>query len=74
MLMVLTLPMRDKIFGAMKNRYCHKFVLSKVSSMDVCAEKKTPIAMLWTKIFFDCVPEFLYFQLSNPINDLFTVK
>lgn len=48
--------------------------MSKVSCMDVCAEKKTPIAMLWTKIFFDCIPEFLYFQLSNPINDLFTVK
>lgn len=48
--------------------------MSKVSCMDVCAEEKTPIAMLWTKIFFDCIPEFLYFQLSNPINDLFTVK
>lgn len=58
----------------MKNRYCYKFVLSKVSFMDVCVEEKIFIVMFWIKIFFDCILEFFYFQLFNLIDDLFIVK
>lgn len=60
----------------MKNRYCYKFVLSKVSCMDVCVEEKIfiIIVMFWIKIFFDCILEFFCFELFNLINDLFIVK
>lgn len=48
-------------FGVMRNRYCYKFVLSKVSFIDVCVEKKNFKVMFWIKIFFDCILEFFYF-------------